>query len=49
MALHDVALMNGQVVLPGGHVEHVNIGVCGGRIATITDPAPESSGSTATR
>ena len=42
MALHDVALANGQVVLPGGQVEHVNIGVRDGRIATITDQAVDA-------
>lgn len=36
MALHDLALVNGQVVLPGGIVEPANIGVREGRIATIT-------------
>jgi allantoinase len=37
MALHDLALVNGQVVLPGGIAKPANIGVREGRIATITD------------
>jgi len=42
MALHDLALLNGQVVLPGGLVEQVNVGVREGRIATITDQAVDT-------
>jgi allantoinase len=37
MALHDLALVNGHVVLPGGLVELANVGVREGRIATVTD------------
>src|SRR5215471_12999836 len=36
MAMHDLALVNGQVVLPGGTVELANIGVREGRVATIS-------------
>ena len=38
-AHHDLALINGRAVLPGGVVEHVNIGVREGKIATLTDAA----------
>jgi allantoinase len=38
MELHELALVNGRVVLPGG-VESVNIGMRGGKIATFTDGA----------
>ena len=37
MAEHDLALVNGHAVLPGGLVERVNIGVRDGKIATLTD------------
>src|SRR2546421_10948624 len=37
---HDLALVNGRVVLPGGLVERVNVGVRDGKIATLTDAAP---------
>jgi allantoinase len=39
MALHDLALVNGRVVLPGGLVERVGIGVRDGKVATVTDQA----------
>lgn len=39
MALHDLAVLNGLVVLPGGLVREVNLGVRDSRIATITDQA----------
>ena len=42
MALHELALLNGQVVLPGGLVERVNIGVRAGKIATVTDQAVDA-------
>src|SRR5690242_11901419 len=42
MALHDLALVNGQLVLPGGIVESANIGVREGRIATISDQSLEA-------
>ena len=42
---HDFALVNGRAVLPGGLVERVNIGVCDGKIATISS-APLDAGET---
>lgn len=37
MPSHDLAIINGRVVLDGGCVERVNIGVAEERIATLTD------------
>jgi allantoinase len=37
MASHDLALTNGNAVLPGGLAARVNVGVRDGRVATITD------------
>jgi allantoinase len=39
MASHDLALVDGTALLPGGLLAQVNIGVRDGRIATITDQA----------
>jgi allantoinase len=36
MALHELALLNGRVVLPGGTVAAVNIGVADGRISSLS-------------
>ncbi len=34
---YDLALVNGQAVLPGGLVERVNVGVRDGTISALTD------------
>jgi len=39
MAEHDLAIVNGDVVLPDGSVERVNVAVSGGRIAAVTADA----------
>jgi allantoinase len=39
---YDLALQNGRAVLPGGAVEHVNIGVRGGRIAVLAGESLEA-------
>jgi hypothetical protein len=31
MAEHDLAIVNGEVVLPGGRVQRLNVGAAGGR------------------
>lgn len=36
MAQHDLAITNGDVVLPGGRVQRLNIGASDGRIATLS-------------
>src|SRR5262245_49549572 len=42
MSSHDLVLLNGMAVLPGGVTAHVNVGVRDGRIATITDQAVDA-------
>jgi allantoinase len=39
---YDFALVNGRVVLPGGVVECVNVGIRDGKVAALTDAAPDA-------
>lgn len=40
--MHDLAIVNGEVVLPGGRIERLNVGAVGGRIDVLSSSPIEA-------